>query len=91
MVRPAKGCTDKCTVYGCNISSLLERSRPTNSSSNPNGYTPRTCITNDEGEEETINSVDKYIYRHDIIGAGAVQISKEVLQVLVGLYVTDRG
>ena len=42
------------------------RSKPTKSSFNPNGYTPRRCITNDKDEEETINSDDEYLYRHDI-------------------------
>ena len=42
------------------------RSKPTKTSSNPNSYTPRRCITNDEDGEETINSDDEYLYRHDI-------------------------
>ena len=42
------------------------RSKPTKSSPNPIGYTPRRCITNDKGEEETFNSDDEYLYRHDI-------------------------
>ena len=33
---------------------------------NPNGYSPRRCITNSKGEEENINSDDEYLYRHDI-------------------------
>ena len=31
-----------------------------------NGYSPRRRITNIKGEEETINSDDEYLYRHDI-------------------------
>ena len=42
------------------------RSKPIKTSSNPNGYSPRKCITNNKGEEETINSDDEYLYRHDI-------------------------
>ena len=42
------------------------RSKPIKTSSNPNGYSPRRCITNIKGEEETINSDDEYLYRHDI-------------------------
>ena len=42
------------------------RSKPIKASSNPNGYSPRRCITNIKGEEETINSDDEYLYRHDI-------------------------
>ena len=34
--------------------------------SNPNGYSPRRCITNIKGEEETISSDEEYLYRHDI-------------------------
>ena len=33
---------------------------------NPNGYSPRRCITNSKGEDETINSDDEYLYRHDV-------------------------
>ena len=33
---------------------------------NPNEYSPRQCITNIKGEEETINSDDMYSYLHDI-------------------------
>ena len=43
------------------------RSKPIKTSSNPNGYPPRRCITNIQGEEETINSDDEYLYRHDCI------------------------
>ena len=32
------------------------RSKPVKTSSNSNGYSPRKCITNSKGEEETINS-----------------------------------
>ena len=42
------------------------RSKPIKTSSNPNGYSPKKCITNSKGEEETINSDDEYFYRHDI-------------------------
>ena len=42
------------------------RSKPIKTSSNPNGYSPRRCITNSKGEEETINSDDECLYRHDI-------------------------
>ena len=42
------------------------RSKPIKTSSNPNGYSSRRCITNIKGEEETINSDDEYLYRHDI-------------------------
>ena len=42
------------------------KSKPIKTSSNPNSCTPRRCITNDKGEEETINSDDEYLYRHDI-------------------------
>ena len=42
------------------------RSKPIKTSLNPNGYSPRRCITNSKGEEETINSDDEYLYRHDI-------------------------
>ena len=42
------------------------RSKPIKTSTNPNGYSPRKCITNSKGEEETINSDDEYLYRHDI-------------------------
>ena len=42
------------------------RSKPIKTSSNPNGYSPRRCITNSKGEEETVNSDDEYLYRHDI-------------------------
>ena len=42
------------------------RSKPIKTSSNPNGYSPRKCITNNKGEEETINSDDEYLNRHDI-------------------------
>ena len=42
------------------------RSKPIKTPSNPNGYSPRRCITNIKGEEETINSDDEYLYRHDI-------------------------
>ena len=42
------------------------RSKPIKTSSNPNDYSPRKCITNSKGEEETINSDDEYLYRHDI-------------------------
>ena len=41
------------------------RSKPIKTSSNPNGYSPRRCITNIKGEEETIDSDDEYLYRHD--------------------------
>ena len=42
------------------------RSKPIKTSSKPNGYLSRRCITNIKGEEETINSDDEYLYRHDI-------------------------
>ena len=42
------------------------RSKPMKTPSNPNRYSPRRCITNIKGEEETINSDDEYLYRHDI-------------------------
>ena len=42
------------------------RSKPIKRSSNPNGYSPRRCITNSKSEEETINSDDEYLYRHYI-------------------------
>ena len=42
------------------------RSKPIKTSSNSNGYSPRKCIANSKGEEETINSDDEYLYRHDI-------------------------
>ena len=42
------------------------RSKPIKTSSNPNGYSPKRCITNIKGEEETINSDDEYLNRHDI-------------------------
>ena len=42
------------------------RSKLVKTSSNPNGYSPRRCITNSKGKEETINSDDEYLYRHDI-------------------------
>ena len=42
------------------------RSKPIKTSSNPNGYSPRRCITNSKGEEETGDSDDEYLYRHDI-------------------------
>ena len=42
------------------------RSKPIKTSLNPKGYSPRRCITNIKGEEETINSDDEYLYRHDI-------------------------
>ena len=42
------------------------RSKPIKSSSNPNGYSLRKCITNSKGKEKTINSDDEYLYRHDI-------------------------
>ena len=35
-------------------------------SSNPNGYSPRKCITNSKSGEGTIISDDEYLYRHDI-------------------------
>ena len=43
------------------------RSKPIETSSNPNGYSPKRCIINIKGEEETINSDDEYLYRHDIL------------------------
>ena len=42
------------------------RSKPIKSSTNPNGYTPRRCITNEKGEEEALNGDDEYLYRYDI-------------------------
>ena len=42
------------------------RSKPIKTSTYSNGYSPRKCITNNKGEEETINSDDEYLYRHDI-------------------------
>ena len=42
------------------------RSKPTKSSTNPNGYTPRRCITNEKGAEETLNIDYEYLCRHDI-------------------------
>ena len=42
------------------------RSKPIKTSSNTNGHSPRKCITNSKDEEETINSDDEYLYRHDI-------------------------
>ena len=42
------------------------RSKPIKTSSNPNSYSPRRCITNIKGEEEIIDSDDEYLYRHDI-------------------------
>ena len=42
------------------------RSKPIITSSNPNGHSPRKCIINSKGEEETINGDDKYLNRHDI-------------------------
>ena len=61
------------------------RSKPIKTSSNPNGYSPKRCITNIKGEEETINSDDEYLYSHDIIGAGAVQTSKRYYEVVIRL------
>ena len=57
------------------------RSKPIKTSSNPNGYSPRKYITNSKGEEETINSDDEYLYRHDINQlhlAMIICISKEI-------------
>ena len=42
------------------------RLKPIKTSSNSNGYSPRKCIINSKGEEETISSDDEYLYRHDI-------------------------
>ena len=42
------------------------RSKPIKTTLNPNGYSPRQCITNSKGEEETINSDDEYLCRNDI-------------------------
>ena len=42
------------------------RSKPIKTSSNFNGYSPKKYITNSKDEEETINSDDEYLYRHDI-------------------------
>ena len=42
------------------------RSKPIKTTLNPNGYSPRRCITNIKGKEETINGDDEYLYRHDI-------------------------
>ena len=42
------------------------KSKPIKTPSNPNGYSPGRCINNIKGEEETINSNDEYLYRHDI-------------------------
>ena len=42
------------------------RSEPVKTPSNPNGYSPRRCTINSKGEEETINSDDEYLYRHDV-------------------------
>ena len=42
------------------------RSKPIKTPSKPNGYSPRRCITNSKGEEETIDSDDEYLYRHDV-------------------------
>ena len=42
------------------------RSKSIKTPSNPNGYSPRRCIINSKGEEETINSDDEYLYRHDV-------------------------
>ena len=36
------------------------RSKLIKTSSNLNGYSPRKCITNSKGEEETVNSDDEY-------------------------------
>ena len=46
-----------------------ERIQTIKTTSNPNGYSPRRCITNSKGEDETINSDDEYLYRHDIAAA----------------------
>ena len=57
------------------------RSKPIKTSSNPNGYSPRRCITNIKGEEEAINSDDEYLYRHDInrlYSAMTICISNEI-------------
>ena len=37
------------------------RSKPIKTLSNPNEYSPRRCITNIKGEDETINSDDEYV------------------------------
>ena len=42
------------------------RSKPVKTSSNPDGYSPRKCITDSKDEEVTINSDDEYLYRQDI-------------------------
>ena len=42
------------------------RSKPIKTTLNPNGYSPRRCIINIEGEEETINSNDEYLYCHAV-------------------------
>ena len=57
------------------------RSKPSKSSSNPNGYTPRSYTTNDKGEEETINIDDEYLYRYDFNRlhlAMTISISNEI-------------
>ena len=42
------------------------RSKPIKTSLNPNGYSPRRCIFNIKGEEETINCDHEYLYRHGV-------------------------
>ena len=42
------------------------RSKPIKISSNSNEYSPRRCITNSKGGEETTNGDDEYLYGHDI-------------------------
>ena len=42
------------------------RSKPIKTQSNPNEYSTRRCIINSKGEEETINSDNEYLYRHDV-------------------------
>ena len=57
------------------------RSKPVKTPSNPNGYSPRRCIINSKGEEETINSDDEYLYRHDVNRlylAMTIRISNEI-------------
>ena len=70
------------------------RSKPIKTPSNPNGYSPKRCITNIRGEEETINSNDEYLNRHDInllYLAMMICISNEIQYLCPVATATTRG
>ena len=70
------------------------RSKPIKTPSNPNGYSPRRCITNIRGEEETLNSDDEYLNRHDInllYLAMMICISNEIQYLCPVATATTRG